>query len=76
MARIFQLMLMSMTRVKNIGFMVANINQKDLLYMVELIQTGKVRPIIDKRFPLTETAEALRYLEEGQARGKIIISVS
>ena len=76
MARIFQLMLMSMTRVKNMGFMVANINQKDLLYMVELIQTGKVRPIIDKRFPLTKTAEALRYLEEGQARGKIIISVS
>jgi NADPH:quinone reductase-like Zn-dependent oxidoreductase len=75
MGRMFQLMLMSITGTKNMGIMVASINQEDLLFMVDLIQSGKVRSIIDKRFPLNETAEALRYLEEGRARGKIVITV-
>jgi len=75
MARIFQLMLMSMTGVKNMGIMVGNVNQKDLLFIIELIHAGKVKPIIDKRYPLSETAEALGYLEEGHARGKVVITV-
>jgi NADPH:quinone reductase-like Zn-dependent oxidoreductase len=75
-ARIFQLMLKSMTGVKNMRLVVANVNQKDLLIIRELLSAGKVRSIIDKRYPLSETAEALRYLEEGHARGKIVISVS
>ena len=74
-ARMFQLMLKSMTGAKNMIVMVANINQKDLLFITELINAGKVRPIIDKRYPLNETAEALRYLEEGHARGKVVITV-
>ena len=75
MARIFQLMLISMTGVKNMGLMVANINQKDLLFILELLKAGKVKSIIDKRYPLSETAEALRYLEEGHARGKVVITM-
>ncbi len=75
MARILQLMLMSMTGAKNMGLMVANVNQKDLLTIVELMNAGKVRAIIDRRYPLNETAEALRYLEEGHARGKVVITV-
>ena len=75
-ARIFQLMLKSMTGVKNMRLVVANVNQKDLLIIRELLKAGKVRSIIDKRYPLSETAEALRYLEEGHARGKVVISVS
>ena len=75
-ARIFQLMLKSMTGVKNMRLVVANVNQKDLLFIRELMNAGKVRSIIDKRYPLSETAEALRYLEEGRARGKVVISVS
>ena len=75
-ARIFQLMLLSKIGAKNRRLIFANINQKDLLSMIELINLGKVKSIIDKRYPLNETAEALRYLEEGHARGKVVITVS
>lgn len=75
MARIFQLMIISMTGTKNMGIMVAGVNQQDLLSIVELIHAGKVKPIIDKRYPLSETAEALGYLEEGRARGKVVVTV-
>jgi NADPH:quinone reductase-like Zn-dependent oxidoreductase len=43
--------------------------------MKGLLEAGKVMPVIDKRFPLSETAEALRYLGTGHARGKIVITV-
>jgi len=75
MVRIFQLMFMSMTGVKNMGIIAAKINQKDLLFIIELMNAGKVKSMIDKRYPLNETAEALRYLEEGHARGKVVITV-
>ena len=74
-ARIFQLMLKSMTGVKNMRLVVAHISQKDLLFIIELMNAGKVKSIIDKRYTFSETAEALRYLEEGHARGKVVISV-
>lgn len=50
-------------------------NQKDLLFLKELIEARKVVPVIDKRFRLQETAEALRYLGAGHARGKVVITV-
>lgn len=56
-----------------ISFM-ASINQKDLLALTDLIVGGKVRPVIDRTFPLNQTAEALRYLEQGHAPGKVIIT--
>jgi len=61
---------------QKMGFMgIAKINQKDLVYVKELIEAGKVVPVIETRYPLRETAEALRYLEEGHARGKVVITV-
>ena len=41
----------------------------------ELLEAGKVKPVIDRRYPLSEVAEALRYLEEGHARGKLVITI-
>jgi len=52
---------------------IAKINQQDLATLAELMQSGKVTPVIDRRYPLSETAEAIRYLEEGHARGKVVI---
>ncbi len=68
--------LMSMTGNKKIGLMgIAKVNQKDLVFLKELLEARKVVPVIDRRYPLGETAEAIRYLEEGHARGKVIITV-
>jgi NADPH:quinone reductase-like Zn-dependent oxidoreductase len=66
----------SRTGSQKMGFMgIAKINQKDLVCVKELLEAGKVVPVIDRRYPLGETAEALRYLEEGHARGKVVITV-
>ena len=53
----------------------ASPNNKDLVLLKELIEAGKVTPVIDRTYPLSETREAFRYLEEGHARGKVIITV-
>ncbi len=56
-------------------FFIANINREDLTAFGELIKGGKVIPVIDRRYPLTQTADAIAYVEEGHARAKVIISV-
>jgi NADPH:quinone reductase-like Zn-dependent oxidoreductase len=50
-------------------------NHEDLLVLKELIESGKVTPVIDRTYPLSEVPEAIRYLEEGHARGKVVITV-
>jgi len=68
--------LLSMTGNKKIGLMgLAKPNQKDLVFVKDLLEAGKVVPVIDRRYPLSETAEAIRYLEGRHARGKVIITV-
>ena len=54
---------------------IAIINHEDLVFMKELIEAGKVVPVIDRRYPLRQTAEALRYLEQEHARGKVVITI-
>ena len=51
-------------------------NKEDLVFIKELLEIGKVVPVIDRRYPLSETAEAIRYLEEGHAQGKVVITVA
>ena len=53
----------------------AKTNQKDLILLKELLEAGKVVPVIDKRYSLSEVPEALRYLGAGHARGKVVITV-
>lgn len=68
-------MWISKTGDRKIGSFMANINQKDLAFVKELVEAGKVKPVIDRRYTLSETAKALRYIGEGHARGKIVITV-
>jgi NADPH:quinone reductase-like Zn-dependent oxidoreductase len=67
--------LISMTGRNKMGNLLARPNQKDLVFMKELLEAGKVKPVIDRRYPLSEVAEALRYYGEGHARGKVVITV-
>ena len=55
---------------------IAAVEKDDLLTLKELIEAGKVRPIVDRTYPLSQTAEALRYVEEGRARGKVVIAIA
>jgi NADPH:quinone reductase-like Zn-dependent oxidoreductase len=50
-------------------------NQEDLIVLGELIESGKITPVIDRTYPLAEVPEAIGYLEEGHARGKVVICV-
>jgi len=79
MAQTFQAMLLgpfiSMTGNKKMGALSARSNQKDLVFIKELIEAGKVVPVIDRRYTLSEVAEAIRYYEEGHAQGKVVITI-
>jgi NADPH:quinone reductase-like Zn-dependent oxidoreductase len=79
MAQMSQAMLqgpwISMTGSKKMSNMLARPNQKDLAFVKELLEAGKVVPVIDRCYSLSEVPEALRYLEEGHARGKVVITV-
>ena len=69
--------LISKTGSQKMGNMgVAKPNQNDLVIIKELLEAGKVRPVVDRCYPLAETAEAIRYLEEGHAQGKVVITVT
>jgi NADPH:quinone reductase-like Zn-dependent oxidoreductase len=57
------------------GNLLVKPNQADLLVLKELCETGKVRPVIDRRFPLSEVPAAVRYIEDGHARGKVVVTV-
>ena len=54
-------------------FLYARTNQKDLSFIADLVEAGKVKPVIDRRYPLRDAAEAIRYLEKGHAKGKVIL---
>jgi NADPH:quinone reductase-like Zn-dependent oxidoreductase len=60
---------------QRVGFFVAKFNRQDLLTLSELLQAGTVTPVVDRRYPLRELPEALRYLGEGHAPGKVVITV-
>jgi hypothetical protein len=53
----------------------AELNKKDLTLLSDLIQAGKVKPVIDRRYGLSQVPEAIRYLEKGHARGKVVITL-
>ena len=79
MSALFQALLLgsliSITGPKKMGMLAVNSNTTDLNHMIELFTTGKINPVIDKIYPLAQVPEALRYLGDGHAQGKVVITV-
>jgi NADPH:quinone reductase-like Zn-dependent oxidoreductase len=67
--------LISMMGSKKLGSMLGKPNQKDYVFLIELFEAGKVVPVIDRRYPLSEVPEALRYYGGGSAVGKVVITM-
>ncbi len=79
MAQLFQAMLlgpwMSLTGSKKMGNIMARTNQEDLVFLRELLGAGKMVPVIETRYPLSQVPEAIRYLEQGHAQGRLVITL-
>ena len=60
---------------QKLTFVLADMNQKDLGILADLMRAGKVMPVIDRRYELSEVPAAVAYLEAEHARGKVIISI-
>jgi NADPH:quinone reductase-like Zn-dependent oxidoreductase len=73
--RPLQALLLSPFVSQDMGMHLAQLTNEDTEALAALMQSGAVTPVIDRRYPLAETAAAVRYLEEGRARGKVVITV-
>jgi NADPH:quinone reductase-like Zn-dependent oxidoreductase len=75
MARPLKALVLSKFVSQQMGMMMADANHNDLTILADMMQSGKIKPVIDRTYKLSEVPEAIRYLEEGHARGKVIITV-
>jgi len=74
MAKPLKLMLVSPFVSQKMGMILAELNHDDLALLAGLMQSGKVKPVIDRTYKLSDVPEAIKYLEQGHARGKVIIA--
>lgn len=74
--KVIQAAILSMFVDQKLGMMMSATKQADLLILKEMIEANELVPVIDRTYPLNEAAEALRYLETGRARGKVIITMA
>lgn len=75
LGHLLKVVLLSRITRQRLVFFVSGANKADLLFLKELIEAGKVTPVIDRRYPLSEVPDAIRYLAGGHARGKVVITV-
>jgi NADPH:quinone reductase-like Zn-dependent oxidoreductase len=74
-ARIINTTVQSPFVSQQMGMMMAELNHNDLAILGDLMQSAKVKPVIDRTYKLSDLPEAIRYLEEGHARGKVVITL-
>jgi NADPH:quinone reductase-like Zn-dependent oxidoreductase len=75
LVRLIKASLWSQVGTRHMGMMLAELSAGDLTLLSGLMEAGKITPVIDRRYPLSETPEAIRYLEQGHARGKVVITM-
>lgn len=75
MARPINALLLSPCISQKMEMMLAKLNPKDLQLLGDWLQSGTVKPVIDRTYPMDQIAEAIRYLEKGHARGKVVITM-
>jgi len=75
LARLLKVLVLSLFVSQKMVPMLTKRNKEDLLVLKELLEAGKVTPVIDRHYKLSEVPEAIRYLEEGHAQGKVVITV-
>jgi NADPH:quinone reductase-like Zn-dependent oxidoreductase len=75
LASVFGALVLSPFLRQKMSFLIAKVNQEDLTVLSNLMATGKIKPVIDRRYRLSEAADAFRYMEEGHARGKVLITL-
>jgi NADPH:quinone reductase-like Zn-dependent oxidoreductase len=73
--RVIHALLVSPFISQKMGMMMADANQKDLTVLADMMQSGKLKPVIDRTYKLSEVPAAIAYLEEGHARGKVVITI-
>jgi NADPH:quinone reductase-like Zn-dependent oxidoreductase len=75
LAPIIKALLLSLFSSQKAVMFIAKSSQDDLMFLGELIATDKIKPVIDKSYTLNETSDAVRHVEEGHARGKVVITL-
>ncbi|HEU5238074.1 MAG TPA: NAD(P)-dependent alcohol dehydrogenase [Pyrinomonadaceae bacterium] len=74
MAKPIKALMLSPFVSQKIGMILAQLNHDDLALLADLMQSGKVKPVIDRTYKLSEVPEAIKYVEQGHARGKVVIA--
>ncbi len=75
MGRVLRMLLLARFVSQTLAFFMAQVNHPDLTLIAQLMDSGKLLPVIDRTWPLTSVPDAIRYLEKGHARGKVVITV-
>jgi NADPH:quinone reductase-like Zn-dependent oxidoreductase len=75
LSHVVKVRLASLRASQKVAFFIAKLTREDLVVMRELMEAGKVTPVVERTYPLSETAEALRYLGQGHAHAKIVLTV-
>jgi len=75
LSHVIQMHLFSLGSSRKVAFFVAKFKREDLLALKDLLETGKVKPFVERTYPLTQVAEAMRYMETGHVQGKLVLTV-
>jgi NADPH:quinone reductase-like Zn-dependent oxidoreductase len=74
MAKPIKAMLLSPFVSQKVGMILAELNHDDLAFLADLMQSGKLKAVIDRTYKLSDVPEAIKYVEQGHARGKVVIT--